>query len=213
MCFNTHEHLDRAGEPARKARREPRSGQAETPLRRPRGHLAVAAAPAGHSLGSAVDERPGQSLTWPPISGTSRVYLIRATSCRTRDCGSVVCQPPRAGGLVLLGGSSSAGARPSTIASMSHRCGRRLAQGPPCRVRASTSSTLFGRCCFASRSGTAADAASASRRTDLGTTGAMQHFAPLGSPLVVVPSESEDVHDRIREGPTVSTRFGTMVAH
>jgi hypothetical protein len=39
-------------------------------LRRPRGHLAVTSASVGHSLGAAVDERPGQRLPWPPVRGS-----------------------------------------------------------------------------------------------------------------------------------------------
>ena len=37
--------------------------------------------------------------------------------------------------------------------------------------------------------------------------------APPARRLVLVPSESEDLHDRIREGPTVSPLSGTSLVH
>ena len=78
-----------------------------------------------------------------------------------------------------LGERSSAGPRPPTIASMSRRGGRPLAQGASVRVSASTSHTpppLLHRLSERHRGRRRVP----SRRIDLSTTRAMRHSAPRG---------------------------------
>jgi hypothetical protein len=116
---------------------------------------------------------------WPHLSDSGRLGARRV--CRPRCCfDERVGVPSAARARVPVGGSSSAGPRPPTIAAMSRRGGRPLAQGATVRGLSMHLPHPGGRCCFASRSGTAADAASASRRIGLWTAGAMQHSAARG---------------------------------